>query len=52
MMQSEGCGGMGVIDQATLDEDWDEEWVQLLQEARELGITIHEVRVFLSQRVW
>ncbi|WP_110518708.1 anti-repressor SinI family protein [Alteribacter lacisalsi] len=33
------------------DVHWDEEWVQLITEAREQGLSVEEVRLFLAKKL-
>jgi hypothetical protein len=41
------CGGKDVNDEVELDS----EWVELIQQALELGLTVEEIRNFLEQNI-
>ncbi|MCM3440987.1 anti-repressor SinI family protein [Metabacillus halosaccharovorans] len=41
---------MGIIDEITHDGQLDQEWVELILEALELGISVEEIKEFLSQK--
>ncbi|WP_078432615.1 anti-repressor SinI family protein [Metabacillus halosaccharovorans] len=41
---------MGIIGEITHDGQLDQEWVELILEALELGISVEEIKEFLSKK--
>ncbi|PMC39597.1 hypothetical protein CJ195_06680 [Bacillus sp. UMB0899] len=41
---------MEIVEKITHDEQLDQEWVELILEALELGISVEEIKDFLSKK--